>query len=214
MSPDGSTNPPPEEKLLRLIRGKEVKPAAATVAAPAGRPMPAAVFKLGEAPRGAVRRWPRIAGITFSALLGLEAAYLILQLIRPAPVIQVPAVPSLTRTAPPTTDPAAPAVSLPEIPSLSASATRPLFAPPVQVGSSTTPTTGLPSVAAKTLAARLSLMGIIAGDPAQAIIEDAQTKKTYFVTVGQAVVEGAVLQQVLDHRVILELQGEKIELTL
>ena len=57
-------------------------------------------------------------------------------------------------------------------------------------------------------------MGIVAGEPAQAIIEDTQTNKTYFVTAGQAVVEGAVLDKVLDNRVILDLDGEKIELSL
>ena len=216
MSPDGSTNPPPEEKLLRLIRGKEAKPAAAAMVAPAGRPMPAALFKLSEtAVRASPRRWPRIAAIAFSALLSLEATYLVLQLMRPAPVVQIPPAPSIRTTGLSTTDPATP-TDLPstEMPSLSASATRPLFvAPTPAAGLATGPST-VPSVAAKTLAARLSLMGIVAGNPAQAIIEDAQTKKTYFVTVGQTVLEGAVLQQVLDNRVILELQGEKIELTL
>lgn len=57
-------------------------------------------------------------------------------------------------------------------------------------------------------------MGIVSGNPGQAIIEDSQTKKTHFVTVGQVVVEGAVVEQVLDHHVILDLDGEKIDLTL
>ena len=57
-------------------------------------------------------------------------------------------------------------------------------------------------------------MGIVSGDPGEAVIEDAETKKTYFVTTGQAVVEGATLERVLDNRVILDLGGEKIELTL
>jgi len=60
----------------------------------------------------------------------------------------------------------------------------------------------------------LTLMGIVSGNPAQAIIEDAETKKTYFVTPGQMVVDGAVLERVLDNRVVLDLNGEKIDLTL
>jgi hypothetical protein len=147
-------------------------------------------------------------------LLGLEAAYLILQLMRPFPVVQVPVVPVVPTPPPVAPTSETPPASLPDMPSMAASATRPLFAPPAHMPSPTGPSSTAPSVAAKALAARLSLMGIIAGDPAQAIIEDVQTKKTYFVTVGQAVVDGAILRSVLDHRVILELEGEKIELTL
>ena len=57
-------------------------------------------------------------------------------------------------------------------------------------------------------------MGIVAGDSPQAIIEDSETKKTFFVTAGQMVVDGAVVEQVLDHRVVLTVAGEKIELSL
>jgi type II secretory pathway component PulC len=64
------------------------------------------------------------------------------------------------------------------------------------------------------LVTRLTLSGIVAGDPAQAIIEDTETKKTYFVTAGQPVAEGAVLDQVESNRVILDLNGEKITLSL
>lgn len=214
MSPDGSTNPPPEEKLLRLIRGKDPKPAASTAAA-ASHPMPTAALRFGEvAAQGGKRRWPRIAAVTLSALIGLEAAYLLLQLMRPFPVVQVPVVPTVPTPPPITSEAGTSPAPLPDMPSLAASAARPLFAPPVHVMGSAPPSGAAPSAAVKTLAARLSLMGIVAGNPAQAIIEDAQTKKTYFVTVGQMVVDGAVLQSVLDHRVILELEGEKIELTL
>jgi len=207
--------PPPEEKLLRLIRGKDPKPAASTVSAAASHPMPTAVLRFGEvAAQGRTRRWPRIAAVTLSALIGLEAAYLLLQLMRPFPVIQVPVVPTVPTPPPITSEAGTSPAPLPDMPSLAASAARPLFASPVHVMGSALPSGAAPSAAVKTLAARLSLMGIVAGNPAQAIIEDAQTKKTYFVTVGQMVVDGAVLQSVLDHRVILELEGEKIELTL
>jgi hypothetical protein len=163
---------------------------------------------------GRKHRWPRIAAVTFSALLGLEAAYLLLQLTRPFPDIPVPVVPGVPTLPPVPPDLQTFSAPLPDVPSLAASATRPLFASSVNAGGSAASSGTAPSVAAKTLAARLSLMGIMAGDPGQAIIEDTQTKKTYFVTVGQAVVEGAILESVLDNRVILELAGEKIELTL
>ena len=71
-----------------------------------------------------------------------------------------------------------------------------------------------PSGSANLLSSRLTLMGIVSGEPAQAIIADSQTQKTYFVSVGQPVAEGAMLEQILDNRVILNYSGEKIELTL
>jgi hypothetical protein len=110
---------------------------------------------------------------------------------------------------------AAQADALPPIPSLAQSASRPLFtaSPDVSEATSAGPRPA-PSGSAALLASRLILLGIIAGNPGQAIIEDSQTKKTYFVSPGQAVVGGAVVDQVQDNRVILDVQGEKIELTM
>jgi len=64
------------------------------------------------------------------------------------------------------------------------------------------------------LAARLTLVGIMAGDPAQAIIEDPQTQKAHFVTVGQHLIEGLIVEEIREDRVLLDLNGEKIELSL
>jgi len=144
------------------------------------------------------------------ALLGVEVVVLVVQALRPVPTVTVPvAVPRQPLVNDQTNIPQQ------DIPSLAASASRPLFAPPL--GESTSPSVtpvAPPSGLAKLLAARLTLLGVIAGNPAQAIIEDSQTKKTYFVTTGQSVVEGAVLEKVLENHVILDLQGEKIDLTL
>ncbi len=210
MSPAGSSTPPPEERLLRLIRGKgggagQAPPQAA--AAPAG---PEGVRALAVKPLRARERFPwttmAIAGL--GLMLGVELVYLVLQMQRPLPVIAAPALP------PPPTPPAAegktPAL---ELPSLTASASTQLFATPVEAAPAAA-VKSAPSEAAKQLAARLSLLGIVAGDSPQAIVEDSQTKKTYFVATGQAVSEGATVEQVLENRVILDLGGEKIELTL
>jgi len=133
---------------------------------------------------------------------------LIVHVARPASELRVSAVerPRAAEAAPT----AAPS---PQIPSLAMSASRPLFTSSADAASSNTPRVQQ-SPSGKQLAAHLTLMGIVAGNPGQAIIEDDQTKKTYFVTVGQAVAEGAVVEQVLDHHVILDLDGEKIDLTL
>ena len=205
MSPDGSTKPLPEERLLKLIRGKG--PKAAEPAAPrhpSSTPGRAATDALETGGRGQALRWSRFAVWGLGVALGLELIALIVQAARPMPTVQAPAIPA----------PSGEVEPLPplEIPSLAASVSRPVFASPGVASPSGAPQPR--SGAAKQLAERLTLMGIVAGNPPQAIIEDAQTKKSYFVTTGQTIAEGAVVEQVLDNRVILNLLGEKIELSL
>lgn len=209
MSPDGFAKPPPEEKLLKLIRGKPARPATEAAAFPRpGQLMTAS----SQAAKGRVFRsparapgWPTIAMWVLGAFLVVEVIVLIVQVLRPLP-------PVLLRVEATAEQPA----GLPsphELPSLSASAPRTVFAP-----SADAPATGAAaaplSTSTKLLAARLTLMGIVAGDPPQAIIEDSETKKTFFVTAGQMVIEDAVVEQVLDSRVVLTVAGEKIELSL
>ena len=210
MSPDGSTKQPPEEKLLRLIRGKGPQAAAEA-------PSPSAAVAVGTSaiavPAGGRMRlmpWPRVAIACLGLALLIEVVSLLVEVMRPLPAIHVP-------VAPPS--PAAPsggaAAPSPALPSLEASLSHPVFTP----GAAESPAAQLgaktgPSGSAKQLASRLTLMGIVSGTPGEAVIEDSETKKTYFVTTGQVLVEGATLERVLDNRVILDLNGEKIELTL
>ena len=204
--------PTPEEKLLRLIRGKGTRQAAeGTMPAPAGGA--AAATRLPGAPPGRARRAPSLrAAIGFlGAVLGAELVLLLVQVLRPLPTVTVPVV-----IASPVERPAVPeapaAPEAPDVPSVAAAASRPLFAPPAASAAATEPSR--PSGLATQLASRLTLMGIVAGHPAQAIIGDSQTQKTYFVNEGQSVVEGAVLEQVLDNHVVLSLAGERFELSL
>ena len=211
MSPDGSTKPLPEEKLLKLIREKAARPASSTpAAAGAGG---GGGFSAGNAVGGAPGlHWPALAAGGFGAILLIEAVYLAVQLARPLPTV-LAVVPARGLD----TEPGAGQAAALEVPSLAQSAAPTLFVSPVPDPLTTlAPATQRrgPSDAVKLLSARLTLMGIMAGASPQAIIEDSQTKKTYFVTAGQAVVEGAVVDQVLDSRVILDVDGEKIELTL
>ena len=202
MSPDG-LKPPPEEKLLRLIRGKA--PQAAPATAPAGRAASAAVASSASAQLMARVNWSQAATIVLVAVVIVEAVWVVVQLVRPLPDAAV-AVPHGLAPTP------VPAPQLEPMPSVAASAARPLFnAPADTVAASTRPAM---SDSAKLLATRLTLTGIISSDPPQAIIEDTQTQKTYMVTVGQPLAEGAVLEQVLDNRVILDFDGEKVELGL
>lgn len=209
MSPDGSTNPLPEEKLLNLIRAQQAaRPVvASTVPAGGARGIAGSTGARQRSERGI--RWVKPVVGCLSLVLVVEAIALILQFTRPLPAVGPPVL-----DAPSIREPTAEALPSEALPVLAESVSRPLFAPaavgvPSSQGSRTSP-----SASGKSLAARLTLTGIVAGDPAQAIIEDAETKKTYFVTVGQMVVDGAVLKQVLDNRVVLDLDGEKIELSL
>lgn len=209
MSPDGSTNPLPEEKLLNLIRTQQVQRpvVAATVPSGGSRGIAGSTAARQRPERGI--RWVKPVVGCLSLVLLVEVVVLILQFTRPLPTLS-----PLVLDAPSIREPTAEALPSEALPVLAESVSRPLFAPvavgvPSSQGSRTSP-----SASGKSLAARLTLTGIVAGDPAQAIIEDTETKKTYFVTVGQMVVDGAVLKQVLDNRVVLDLDGEKIELSL
>ncbi len=212
MSPDGPTKPLPEEKLLRLIRQKKSDPSPEGAAASAG-PLPVHVVNV-HLGGGTALRWPVLAGAGLGILLLIEAVWLVAQLMRPLPVVSLPAVEA------PAEPPAwQPTELVEQMPSLAQSASEGLFASPTATaegvfGDERRTARVDPSVATHQLAARLTLMGIVAGEPPQAIIEDTQTRKTYFVTRGQAIAEGAVVEQVFENRVILDLAGEKIELTL
>lgn len=61
--------------------------------------------------------------------------------------------------------------------------------------------------------ANLNLLGIITGDNSQAIIEDRALKKTFFLYKGDRM--GVLkVSEIRDNMVILDLDGEKIELTM
>ena len=129
------------------------------------------------------------------------------QLFRPLPMISL-ASSGASAAATVSPEPDGPSLA---VPSLATYASKPLFAAPVPVPSEPPRP---PSGPVTQLTARLTLLGIIAGEPAQAIIEDRQIQKTFFVTEGQAVVEGAVVQAISKNRVVLERLGETIELIL
>ena len=207
MSPDGFVKPPPEEKLLKLIRGKPSRPSAEAASVAPAEVETAAVAPVARRPRVGQLPWTRWTMAVLGAILAAETVCLVLQVVWPLPAIVIPrpsAVPS---------DAQAQEAPAPEaLPSLASSAPRPVFSP-ISAGPSASGFSP-PSGSATLLASRLTLMGIVAGSPAQAIIADSQTNKTYFVTAGQTVVEGAVLEQVRENGVALDLGGEKIELAL
>ncbi len=209
MNPAGSAKPLPEERLLKLIRGQS-----AATPAPGGARASSAHQPAGRATGHHTKvtdlPWSRIALGGLWVLLGLEVVMVLAQLLHPAPVI------GRSTGGTPAPESRRPPVSVEDIPSLAQAAAPALFRSPE--GSAPEPrsarTATKSNASAKLLASRLTLMGIVPGNPPQAVIEDAQTKKSYFVSQGQVVVEDAVLDQVLENRVILDLDGQKIELTL
>ena len=169
-------------------------------------------FRLGE------RFSPRwLAGINV-ALGGLAMGELIAfgwLAIKPIPTVTVavppPPAPDIATGQQPATRMTPPDST----PSLASAVSRPLFRLEGDQGlSPTAPGPPTPSDQTRALVARFSVLGIVAGNPAQAIVEDAQTKKTYFVSVGQHVVEGLIVQDIRRDRVVLDFHGESIELPL
>ena len=198
----------PEERLLKLIRRQGAKPAPGVSSAPAAQP----VIAGARGAAAALRRlpWIRVIVLGLGAVLLIQGAWIVAQLARPLPPVETP----MATPAPAAPEAAAPA-PVPEMPSLAASASPQLFIPAAPAGSTgSAAPSRVPSASLRQLAARLTLQGIVAGEAPQAIIADSQTQKTYFVSKGQMVVDGAVLAQVLDNRVVLDLDGETIDLNL
>lgn len=230
MSPDGPKIVSPEEKLLRLIRGKGS--ASPSASQPAGQsaagspqvsqttPPGVASASTGRVGRGwAFPSWGLTAiNIGLVVLVVAELIGWVLVATKGQPTIEetIPK-PEATVTRP--VQPPPNTVKLQEQtssnPSLASVASRPLFQlEGSQHGALARQPSAAPSEDANALAARLTLIGIVAGEPAQAIIEDSQTHKTFFVSVGQSLIEGLVVEEVRENRVVLDLRGEKIELSL
>ena len=201
MNPGGPRTAPPEEKLLRLIRGK---PAGTATAQPAG-----SLPVLGGGVRVAVPSWVLVMiNVVLGMVLVAEAIVIGLMLTSPvssvAPLSPAPAAAG-----------AEPAVQEPA-PSLAAAVSRQIFEVP-QAQATKDPDVAPPVVKPRSgdtqqLASQLKLIGVVTGDPSQAIIEDGQ--KTHFLSVGQTLPQGAVIKEIRDNRVVLEVNGETFELSL
>ena len=212
MSPDGSKSISPEERLLRLIRGKSPEAARPAAGALAG------MTELRQAQRP-VRMWTLpswwLAAVNWS-LGGLVVAEVVMLLViatRPAP--QPPALERLLQPREAVAPDGVPAIEeRAGGVGLTGVAGRALFAslhPTAQASVRLSPAL---SQEARALAARLNVIGLVDGDPPQAIIEDTQTQKTYFVSAGQSVTEGLIVTEIRENRVVLDLNGQPIELPL
>ena len=207
MNPAGSKPPPPEEKLLRLIRGKPV--------AAAGAPQPSAAGASAGAVAGAIRE---LSGFPTRIVLAINITLGVIVLGEAGMVVRLLAAPEETIAVPLPKPPAseAPMPPMESTPSLASSVTRPIFEVTTSAPTSATPppaaATQGPSDQVKLLAARLSIVGVITGARPQAIIQDSQTQTTFTVSVGQRVLEGLMVDEIDANRVVLSLNGEKVEL--
>ena len=213
------TRPPPEEKLLKLIRGKARQPTTAAVSVPSGQSLSTLQQSAAAHPlvQALAHHWSKAALLLLGATVVVQAMGVMQELTQP------PLTPSPVVTAHPlSATPEVVATPIPEPPLLAAGVTRSLFAEPPMQKHPTQPGDKAPGAdpaelrrkAAAQLAVRLTLLGIVSTIPPQAIVEDSQTKKTYFVTTGQSVVEGAVVEEIKEGQIILDLEGEKITLNL
>ena len=222
MSPDGPKSFPPEERLLRLIRGHRPAAESQSPQRPeAVRPPTGAVAGMAE-PLGARRPawtwtlpswWLAAVNWSLGGLVVAEVAMLLVIATRPAP--HPPAVELALQTREAVAPDGAPAIEeRAGGVGLTGVAGRPLFAslhPTAQAGARAPLAM---SQEAKALAARLNVIGLVDGHPPQAIIEDTQTQKTYFVSEGQHVTEGLIVTEIRENRVVLDLNGQPIELSL
>ena len=192
----------PEERLLRLIRG-EVAPATAG-GSPAPQPSAAASSARAVRTLHAWRwSWPSWGWTAVHAGLGgfvvLELAAVLALLVLPQPSLRAPAPASVdTTSAPPSQEPP-----------VQLAAPRPLF----QAGGDTAAWSS-PAATPSAVGARFRLIGVVAGNPPQAIIEDAQTGQTHFAAPGEPLIEGWSVESLQQDRVYLERAGERLELAL
>lgn len=73
--------------------------------------------------------------------------------------------------------------------------------------------TGFQGSSAADASGDLSLVGIIAGDEPQAIIEDKASQKTYYLNVGNSM-NGITVTEITDGKVVLDYRGKRLVLVL
>lgn len=78
----------------------------------------------------------------------------------------------------------------------------PLHRPPERPGAQTGPTDG---------AQGLRLVGIVLDDSAEAVIEDTQANRTFFVRVGDSIQQG-VVEKITEDKVVITFGGQQVEL--
>lgn len=187
----------PEEKLLRLIRGKK-QPTPTT--APLNQPKPVKSLSLKK--YLSLLDIHKIIPVAFV----LACIYLIISLVYPWPGLRKIALPKLV------------AKETQEAPVQPKQEVKPyeFYSQGIKdrqiFGSQAQESTGRPASAVNLdLMKNINLVGIISGENPQAVIEDKKTQKTYYVTKGQFIGEFRV-EDIQEGKVIIGYGGQRFEL--
>lgn len=195
----------PEEKLLRLIRGekKVPSPAAAPARSNAG-PGKRAAFKI-QAPSFLIR--PDARKIIF-ILLAISCLYLAFSFIYPLVALRKIKLPEAPKEKSAVLEAVPKAEQKPLEEYLKGVSGKQIFSNLPSAG-----VAGPVSGVTADLVKDINLVGIIAGDNPQAIIEDKKSQKTYYLNKGQYIGEFQ-LEDIQEGKIILNYNGQKFELHL
>ncbi len=212
----------PEEKLLRLIRGEKKqkdKPAAEKIEPakvsppPPPAEMPPVKLQGAGKPVGGRAQYFKVVNSALVAVLVLIIVFFLFDIVtsKIRPRAEQDAAKGGERAAPPAVEDASHPAAAP----FSAYADvgkRELFKP-LRSDAQEKAASQRTSVSGQDKLKDLSLIGIVAGDKPQAVIEDRKIQKTYFLNKGQSVNQ-MIVEDILEDRVILDFEGEKLELVL
>jgi type II secretory pathway component PulC len=195
----------PEEKLLRLIRGekKGLGPAAASAQSKA-EPGKRAAFKI-EVP--SFLKHPD-ARKTIFVLLAISCLYLVSSFIYPLVALRKVKLPEAPKEKSAVLEAVPRVEQKPLEEYLKEVSGKQIFSNLPSAG-----VAGPVSGVAVDLVKDINLVGIIAGDNPQAIIEDRKTQKTYYLNKGQFIGEFQ-LEDIQEGKIILNYNGQKFELHL
>ncbi len=192
----------PEEKLLRLIRGKKKEE-------PVMPPVAAAPLPVKQATEKSLLSMRRIfsAQKIIWAIFILSLAYLLISLAYPLFGLKNIKLPEVAKTGVIQVKTEEPAEKKPYDFYLEGTKNRRIFG----VSGSQLAETGVPTLAAADMVKDLSLIGIISGSTPQAVIEDKKNQKTYYLTKGQFIGESQV-EDIQEGKIILNHNGQRYEL--
>lgn len=198
----------PEEKLLRLIRGEKKSPLA---------PLPAASGAVAAKKKTPLRfKAPAFIRSFFADLtprkamlviLFLGCVYLLSSIIYPFVALRKIKPPEFASRKTAVTDIGEKSKQKPLEEYLQSVSGRQIFG--AAASSAANPASG----ASADLVKDINLVGIIAGDNPQAIIEDKKAQKTYYLNKGQLIGE-MQLEDIQEGKIILNFNGQRFELHL
>lgn len=207
----------PEEKLLKLIRGEKKqkdKPAAERIEPPKISPEPPVKLQGAGQMVGGKMGYFKVINSALVAVLVIIIVFFIFDIIisKLKPPSMVQGEHRQQQAAPPAAEDISHQQTAAPFSTYADVGNRELFKP-LRSDIQERAVSQRTSESAQDKLKDLSLIGIIAGEKPQAVIEDKKIQKTYFLYKGQAVNQLTV-EDILEDRVILDFYGERLELVL